>query len=356
MTFLRYVFLSLVLIFPQAADAAGKIKVAFVHQGTVDTPGWAYQHDLARKAAEKFFGDKIEATTVDNLQPGPDAERVIIGLARNNNSIIFITSPELTPAVEEAAKRFPDIYFEIAQGKITGENISTYDGRFYEARYILGQLAAKISESGTIGYIATKPEPDTIRNINAFLLGAQNINPGIKLDIVYAGNRHDAGDEAAATRAIINAGADVLSYQTFTPAPAQIAEQNGVPVFGDASDMITFAPQQQIAAVLHDWSGYYIRRITSVLEGKWVPVHVWAGIREGAVGLTEFRNVDDQIRAMAIQTRQKLIDDKLKIFMGPLFDRDGKQRLKKDEAAGDAALRAMDWYVKGDIKIIEINQ
>jgi basic membrane protein A len=351
---LRYFILFLLLCFPATGFAKDeKLKVAFVYQGAADIPGWAYQHDLARQAVEKYFGDKIAVTIVDKLQPGPDAERVITGLARADNGIIFVTSSNLSPAVTEAAKRFPDIYFEIAQGSLQGDNISTYDGRFYEARYIMGKIAARESASGVLGYVAATPNIENICEINAFMLGAQSEKADVTLNVAFAGEDFTTAAEAKATRAVIDAGADVLSYQTHTPAPAQIAEQNGVKVFGDASDMSDFAPQMQIGALVHDWSGYYIRRITTVLEGKWAPVHVWVDLRNGVVTLSPFKNIADKTRDMALEARQQIIDDKLKVFTGPIADKDGVERIKKGEVAGDDALRSMNWYVKGNIRIIE---
>jgi simple sugar transport system substrate-binding protein len=351
---LRYAFFILALFFPCSTEAADeRIKIAFVHQGDTSIPGWTYQHDLARRAVEKFFGDKIEVETVEKLQPGADAERIIIGLARTNHRIIFVSSSDLSDAVSEAAKRFPDIYFEVARGKIEGDNIAVYNGRFYQARYILGQVAARAAKKGVIGYIATTPEPETICEVNAFMLGAQSINPDIELVLAYAGDKRSALDEASATRAVINEGAEVLSYQTYTPAPVQIAEQNGVMIFGDASDMASFAPQMQIGSIVHDWSGYSIRRISALMEGKWKPTHLWAGLREGIVTLGEFKGIDERTRNMAIDTRQKLIDDKLKIFTGPIFDRESHEKIKNGEVASDDVLKTMDWYVKGKIKILK---
>lgn len=353
MTPLRHVFLSFALVFSTPAFAAAdKLKVAFVFQGVADIPGWSHQHDLARKAAEKFFGSRIEVTVADKLQPGPDAERVIINLARANNGIIFITSSALATAAKEAAQRFPDIYFEIAQSDASGDNVSTYDGRFYEARYVQGLAAALESKSGIIGFVASAQEASSLREINAYLLGAQSADPDIILNVAFAGEKFTTKDEAKAVRAVIDAGADVLAYNTHTPAPAQIAEQNGVKVFGDVSDMSSFAPQMQIGSLIHDWSGYYIRRISTVLEGKWAASRAWLGMKEGIVTLGSFQNVSDKTRDMAVNARQKMIDDKLKVFVGPLADKDGVERVKKDEVPGDQVLKNMDWFVKGNLKVV----
>jgi simple sugar transport system substrate-binding protein len=55
--------------------------------------------------------------------------------------------------------------------------VTTYNARFYEGRYIIGQIAAKMSETGIAGYIASVPIAEVIMGINAFMLGAQSVDP-----------------------------------------------------------------------------------------------------------------------------------------------------------------------------------
>src|SRR5437764_4598001 len=74
------------------ASAADKLKVGFVYLGPVGDFGWTYQHDVARQALEKALGDKVETTFVENVQEGPDAERVIDTLANDGTKLIFTTS------------------------------------------------------------------------------------------------------------------------------------------------------------------------------------------------------------------------------------------------------------------------
>ena len=74
------------------ASAADKLKVGFIYLGPIGDLGWTYQHDLARQAVAKEFGDKIETTFLENVSEGPDSERSIEQLARAGNKLIFTTS------------------------------------------------------------------------------------------------------------------------------------------------------------------------------------------------------------------------------------------------------------------------
>ena len=74
------------------ASAADKLKVGFIYLGPIGDLGWTYQHELARQALVKEFGDKIETTYLENVSEGPDSERSIEQLVRAGNKLIFTTS------------------------------------------------------------------------------------------------------------------------------------------------------------------------------------------------------------------------------------------------------------------------
>ena len=159
------------------ASAADKLKVGFIYLGPVGDFGWTYQHDQGRQAMVKEFGDKVETTFLENVSEGPDAERAIEQLARAGNKLIFTTSFGYMEPTLKVAKKYPNVHFEHATGYKRDQNMATYSGRFYEGRYIQGQIAAKMSKSGVLGYIGSFPIPEVVSGINATMLGAQTINP-----------------------------------------------------------------------------------------------------------------------------------------------------------------------------------
>src|ERR1700674_4220865 len=147
------------------ASAAEKLKVGFIYLGPVGDLGWTYQHELARQALVKEFGDKIETTYLENVPEGPDAERSIEQLVRAGNKLIFTTSFGYMDSTMKVAKKYPKVNFEHATGFKRDKNVSTYSGRFYEGRYIQGQIAAKMSKAGVLGYIGSFPMPEEISRI-----------------------------------------------------------------------------------------------------------------------------------------------------------------------------------------------
>jgi len=251
------------------ANAQSKTKVGFVYVGPVGDFGWSYQHDVARQALEKALGDKVETTFVENVPEGPDAERVIDTLANDGAKLIFTTSFGFMDSTLKVAKKYPDVYFEHATGFKRADNVSTYAARFYEARYVQGQIAAKMSKSGIVGYVASFPIPEVISGINSFVLGAQSVRPDMKVKIVWVSSWFDPGKESDAAKALIAQGADILTQHTDSPAVMQAAAEKGVFAFGQDSDMVKFGPKAQLTAIVNNWSDYYIARTKAALDG-WV--------------------------------------------------------------------------------------
>ena len=199
----------------------------------------------------------------------PDAERAIERLARQGAGLIFTTSFGYMDPTIKVAKRFPDVKFEHATGYKQSENVASYNARFHEGRYVIGQIAARMSKSGIAGYIASFPIPEVVMGINSFMLGAQSINPDFKVKVVWVNTWFDPGKEADAAKVLIGQGADIITQHTDSTAPLQIAEEEGVLGFGQASDMIHFAPKAQLTAIIDEWAPYYIERAQAVLDGTW---------------------------------------------------------------------------------------
>jgi simple sugar transport system substrate-binding protein len=244
-----------------AALAADKLKVGFIYLGPVGDLGWTYQHDLARLALAKELGDKIETTFLENVPEGPDAERAVEQLVRAGNKLIFTTSFGYMDPTLKVAKKYPNVHFEHCSGYKRDKNMSTYSARWYQGRFIQGQIAAKMSKAAVLGYIGSFPIPEVISGINATMLGAQTVNPATKVKIIWVNSWFDPGKEADAAKALLDQGADVIMQHTDSPAPMQVASERGKFAFGQDSEMIKFGPKAQLTSILDTWAPYYIARV-----------------------------------------------------------------------------------------------
>ncbi len=330
------------------ALAADKLKIGFIYLGPIGDFGWTYQHEVARQALVKALGDKVETTYLENVNEGPDSERAIEQLARAGNRLIFTTSFGYMDPTIKVASRYPKDFFEHATGFKRAKNVSTYAGRWYEARYIQGVIAAKMSKTGILGYIVSFPIPEVISGINATMLGAQSVNPNIKVKIIWVNTWFDPGKEADAAKALADQHADVLMQHTDLPAAMQIAAQRGILAFGQDSDMIKFGPKSQLTAIVDNWAPYYIQRANDVINGTWKSTDTWGGLGSDLVVMAPYTNMPDDVKALAMKTEAAIKAGTLHPFKCPIVTQDGQTvECKGGDHLSDAQILSMNFYVKG---------
>jgi simple sugar transport system substrate-binding protein len=329
------------------AYADEPLKVGFINVGPKNDGGWTQGHWTGAQAVEKQFGDKVKVTFVENVPEGQDAERAIEALARDGNKLIFTTSFGFMNPTIKVAEKFPDVMFEHATGFKTAPNVTTYNARFYQGRYIAGQIAAKMSKKGVAGYIVSFPIPEVVMGINAFMLGAQTINPDFKVKIVWINTWMDPAKEADAAKALFDQGVDIIIQHTDSTAPLQIAQERGLLGFGQSHDMYDAAPKATLTSLIDNWSPYYIARVQAVLDGTWKSQASWDGLKEGTVQMGKYTNMPDDVAAAAKDTEEKIRTGALHPFTGPIYDQSGKERYAAGVVAPDGDLLGMNWYVKG---------
>jgi simple sugar transport system substrate-binding protein len=330
------------------ANAAEPLKIGFVYVGPIGDHGWTYQHDQGRLAVEKHFGDRVKTTYVENVSEGADAERVIRHLATSGHKVIYTTSFGYMNPTLKVAKRFPNIIFEHATGYKRSKNLGTYLSLTYEGRYISGYVAASMSKSAKIGYIASFPIPEVIRDINSVMLGMQKVNPKAELKIVWVSTWYDPGKEKAAADALMDQGVDVLIQHTDSPAALQAAQARGRYAVGQASDMTHFGPKAHLHSVMNNWAIHYIRSVQSIMDGTWKSRDYWGGMKDDVIKVTKF---NDRVPAKTQAAANALIDGikagTVHPFTGPIYDQSGKLRIAAGKTMSNGELAGMNWYVKG---------
>jgi basic membrane protein A and related proteins len=331
-----------------AAGAQEKLKIGFIYVGPVGDMGWTFQHEVGRKALQDAYKDKIDTSYLENVNEGPDAERSIEQLVRTGHKLIYTTSFGFMDATAKVAKKYPNVMFEHATGYKRDKNLATYSGRFYEGRYIMGQIAAKVSKTGTLGYIGSFPIPEVVSGINAMMLGAQSIRPDMKVKIIWVNTWYDPGKEAAAARALADQGADILTQHTDSAAAMQFAEQRGIQAFGQDSDMIKFGPKAQLTAIINNWTPYYVDRVKLALDGKWVTGDVWGGLSSKIVQMAPYTNMPDDLKKMAMETEAAITAGRLHPFKCPVIGQDGTAvECKGGANLSDEQILGMNYYIKG---------
>jgi simple sugar transport system substrate-binding protein len=240
------------------------------------------------------------------------------------------------------------VKFEHATGFKTAPNLRVYEGRFYEDAYLAGIVAGKMTKSNTLGFVASFPIPEVLRNINAYTLGAQSVNPKVKTKVIWIDTWFDPPKEAEAAKSLIDQGADVLLQNTDSTAVLQTAEKNGKYAFGWDSDMSAFAPKAHLASCVLTWGVYYEKAVNDVFNNTWQTGSTKWGTKED---MNDFIKIADfvpaEAKAKVEEVKAGLKAGTYAVFKGPIMDNTGKEVLKKDEVASDDWKGKINFYVKG---------
>ena len=333
---------------PAAEAKAEPLKAAFIYVDPIGEAGWTYSHDLGRRTAEAKLAGKVVTSFVEKVAEGPDAERVIRDLATQGNKIIFGTSFGFGDAMAKVAQDYPDVFFEHATGFKTAPNLRVYDARIYEGAYLAGVVAGGITKTNVLGFVGSFPIPEVLRNINAYTLGAQSVNPKVKTKVVWVSAWFDPPKETEAAMTLMDEGVDVLLQNTDSTAVLQAAEKRGKYAFGWNSDMSAFAPKAHLGSCALNWAPYYEKALHDVLDKTWKTEVTRWGVKEGVIG---FVKVSDAVPA---DVKKKLEDAKAylvaspgAVFKGPLVDNAGAEVLAAGVVADDAWKAKVNFLVKG---------
>jgi len=336
-----------------SAGTAGKsapFKAAWIYVGPHNDGGWSQAHDQGRLMVQKALGSKVQTTFKENVPEGPQVAQVIDSLIRDGNKIIFATSFGFQPAMAAAAKKHPDVKFEMATGTTVLPNMSEYFGAGEEAIYLSGMAAGAASKSGNIGYVVPFAIPEVIRHTNAFALGAQYAHPGAKVHLVWMNAWFDPAKEKKAAESLHSAGADVLGQNVDSPATGQYAESVGVPWVGYDSNAQKFAPTSWLTGAVYNWGPYYLKRTVAAMKGTWKTGNYYGNMKDGFTKLAPYgKNVTAATKQLIAQQKALIVSGKWNEFSGPIYDQSGKLRIKPGHRASFADLMSMDYLVRGVI-------
>jgi len=324
------------------------LNAAWIYAGPVADAGSTFAHDQGRKAVAAEFGDKVTTTFIEKVPQGGKAEGAIRDLAARGNRIIFATGSGFMEPMAKVAAEFPDVKFEITAGDQTADNMRMYDAKSFETAYLAGVIAGKMTKTNLLGFVGSYPIPGVLRNINAFTLGAQSVNPKVRTKVDWVNAWFDPPKESDAAQRLINGGADVLLQNTHSTAVLQTAEKNGKYAFGWESDMSAFAPHAHLASCVVDWGPYYKKASQDVIDGKWAPGHTVWGIKEGQIALVKIAEfVPADVKEQVEKLNAGLKNGSFAVYSGPVVDNTGKERLAAGTLADQVWLDKIDFYVKG---------
>jgi basic membrane protein A len=330
-----------------AREPVQEIKAGFVYVAPVGDAGWNYAHDLGRKemAALPFVK---ETRYVESVNEGGDAIRVLTQFAEMGYNLIFATSYGYMDQTAQVAEKYPGLVFMHCSGSKTSANMGNYFGRMYQARFLTGMVAGKMTKSNVIGYVAAHPIPEVIRGINAFTLGALQTNPAAKVKVVWTYTWFDPAREKQAAESLIQVGADVIAQHQDSPGPQQAAQENGKYSVGYNTDMSAFAPKAHLTSAIWHWGVLYKKIAQDVHDGTWTNQPIWWGLETGLIDIAPFGPmVPEEVKTLVNKTKADIAAGKKIVFQGPVKDQSGKIVIPEGTVPSDGELFSMSWFVQG---------
>ena len=264
--------------------------------------------------------------------------------------IIVGTAYDYSTDMELAAESYPDVCFLLAGGTAHRNNLSSFFGRMYQARYLSGIAAGRATKSGHLGYVAAFPVPEVIRGINAFALGVRSVRPDAIVHVRFCGSwTEDVPAGEACMDLLDRFPIDVVTLHTNSLQPLREADRRGVWSIGYNLDNADAFPDTYLTACVWKWEPYYKKEILSCLQGKFHGSHAWVNMEDGIVALsTPTGHVSLDTRAEIEEAKEKLRSRTFDVFYGPIADNRGRVRVEAGESmSDDEMMKSFDWYVEG---------
>jgi basic membrane protein A and related proteins len=340
---------------PGAAFAKDTV-VGFIYVGSRDDYGYNQAHAVGAAALKKMAGIKVvEEEKVPETEAVEKTMESMINL--DGATLLFPTSfGYFDPHVLKLARKYDKIRFEHAGGLWTEKNpknIGSYFGYIDEAQHVAGVAAGHSTKSGKLGFVAAKPIPQVLRNINAFLLGARLANPNVTLQVIFTGDWSMPVKEAEATNSLVDIGVDVITCHVDGPKTVmENAARRGAMVSSYHVNAAPLNAQAHLTGAEWNWEVLYPRFVEMQLKGQPIPNFYRGGLKEGLVKVAAYGpKVSEAGRKQADDIKAKLTAGNYAIYKGPLKDNKGNTVIAAgvERLSTDIELEKMNYLVEGVI-------
>lgn len=341
---------------PIRLAAAKDVTVGFIYVGSRDDYGYNQAHAAGAAALKKISGiSVVEEEKVAETEAVEKTMESMINL--DGATLLFPTSfGYYNPHVLKMAAKNPEVRFEHCGGLWTEKdpkNAGSYFGYIDEAQHVSGIVAGAMTKSNKLGFVAAKPIPQVLRNINAFLLGARLANPHATLQVIFTGDWSMPVKEAEATNSLIDQGIDVVTCHVDGPKTVvENAARRGAMVCGYHVNQAVLAPKAYLTGAEWNWEALYPRFVKMFTAGETIPNFYRGGLKEELVKVSPHgAMVSDAARKQADDIKAQLMAGTYTIFKGPIADNKGKIVIASGVARGqtDTELEKMDYLVEGVI-------
>ena len=329
------------------------LKIAFLYGRTIENSTWAYSHELGRNYIQEKFHNRVETRCWQNCSSEEKLQEGIKEAVLWGAKVIFTTAPFMAQESVKAALEYPELHILNCSVNTSYNSIRTYYGRMYEAKFLMGALAASITDGNNLGYVEQFPLYGTVSNINAFAIGAQFINPWAKIHLSWNGLVNANWKEEFRRKEI-----HTISGPEFSK-PFEHSREFGLYIGSNGE--VGF----NVAAAVYNWGKYYEMIIHSILEGNYdtsslakthSALNYYYGLKEGVIDVILSGNLSYSSKKLMSILKKEIEEGRLFPFSGEIHSQMEKIQGEGAESLGMEDIVDMRWLndnVIGEIPPLE---
>ncbi|MFW6042451.1 MAG: BMP family protein, partial [Chloroflexota bacterium] len=310
---------------PEAEEPSGPFRVALVMPSAINDLAFSQSmYDTLLRKQEELGEENFEFDYSENMFVVDDAAAAIRDYASQGYDLIIAHGSQYGSALREIAPDFPETSF--AHGTTVAtfvdegiNNVFAYEARSEQGGYVLGTIAASLSESDTLGVVGPIETGDAQLYVDGFVLGAEATDPEIDVNVNYIGSFSDVALASEAATTHVNAGADGLTGTAQMVVGAiGVAEEQGVPWYGTQSSQTELAPDVVVANQIYDWTFVVDDIMDNIADGTLGGEAYAATLANGGLVMEYNPDFDlpEDVRALADDTVEQIVSGELVVIEG----------------------------------------
>ena len=335
--------------------AQNALTIGFIYVGPKDDYGYNQAHAEGAAVVKAIPG--VTVVEEENVPETVDVQKTMESMINlDGATLLFPTSfGYFDPHMLAMAAKYPDIQFRHCgglwqEGKHP-KNTGSYFGYIGQGQYLNGIAAGHTTKSKKIGFVAAKPIPQVIQNINSFLLGARSVDPTITCQEIFTGEWSLAVKEAEATNALIDQGADVITCHVDSPkVVVETAAGRNAFVCGYHANQSPLAPEKYLTGAEWAWGNVYTDFVKKAQAGEKLANFVRGGLKDGFVKMSPLGPAVPEAGRKAFEaTHAEIMKGGFSVFKGPMKDNKGNEVIAGGKSFAEDAieLESMDYLVEG---------
>lgn len=336
---------------PEKASLLGKIlpvtpapedlKIAFLYRKTAKTSSWAYAHELGRLHLEQVFGGKVKTLAIEEVNNDDQMKGAVDNAVAAGCNVIFATAVQMVNQCVRSAIQYPKVKFFNCSLKMPYSSVHTYYARMYEAKFLIGAIAAAVSRTDRLGYVADYPIYGALANINAFALGARMINPYVKVYLDWSKLKEQDGKRRLQQDGLLFMSDDDMIT------PSNPTREYGLYLKNENGTL------ENLATPIWHWGKFYERIVKSICSGtnessskKETAINYWWGMSADVIDVICSKKLPHGTHRLINFLKSSICAGSFKPFDGLIYSQDGIIRCKEGESLQPEDIITMNWLAE----------